>query len=85
MDLRDKRDIYNGFGDTLARAFELAGTPLVFGFIGHLLDRWLGLTPVLTIGLGALAVVGGFLQMYYGYRASMRRQEATAPWGRSRA
>jgi len=82
MDLRDMRDTYNGFGDTLARAFELVGTPLVFGFLGHLLDRWLGLTPLLTIGLGALAVVGGFLEMYYGYRDSMRRQEAAAPWGR---
>ena len=33
MDLKDRQHLYNGFGNGLARAFELAATPLVFGFL----------------------------------------------------
>ena len=38
MELHERRDMYNGFGDGLARAFELAVTPVVFGGIGFGLD-----------------------------------------------
>lgn len=80
----DKRDLYNGFGSTFTRAFEMAGTTVIFAVLGHLLDRWLGITPVLTIVLAAFAVAGGFLRLYINYDAEMRRQEAGAPWARDR-
>ena len=80
----DKRDLYNGFGNTLSRSIELVAAPLIFAFIGHLLDRWLGLTPILTIALAAFAVAGTFLRLYYGYGEAMRHEEANAPWARSR-
>lgn len=80
MDQRDKRDLYNGFGDGLARAFELAVTPAVFGAMGYGLDRWLGLTPVLTVVFLVVALVGMFVRMWYGYDTEMRAHEAAGPW-----
>ncbi len=79
MDLRDKQELNRGFGDTLARAFELAATTAIFGGFGFLLDRWLGIIPVFTLILGAFAVIGQFVRMWYGYDAEMRRHEAELP------
>jgi len=50
------RDVQNGFGDGLAKAFELVLTPALFGLAGFGLDRWLGLTPLLTIVLTVWAL-----------------------------
>lgn len=80
MDIRDKRELYNGFGDTLARAFEFVVTPMLFGFGGHLLDGWLGSGAVFTALLAALALAGTSIRMYYGYEAAMQAHEAEAPW-----
>ena len=82
MDLRDKRELYNGFGDTLARAVELVLTPLLFGFGGHLLDGWLGTGAVFTAVLATLALAGTSIRMYFGYEVAMKAHEAKAPWAR---
>ena len=82
MELRDRRETYNGFGEALARAFELALTPVVMGGGGWLLDRWLGTSPAFTIVLFLLAVVGLGAQSYYRYTADMEEHEARMPWGR---
>ncbi|MEY2431858.1 MAG: hypothetical protein QOC92_1583, partial [Acidimicrobiaceae bacterium] len=34
MDLRDRRELNNGFGNALARAVELTLSPVIFGFLG---------------------------------------------------
>jgi F0F1-type ATP synthase assembly protein I len=81
-DLKARQDLYNGFGDTLAKGFELAVTPVLFGGIGYLLDRYFGLTPVLTLVLFVLSVVGLGVRMYYGYVAEMEAHESNAPWAR---
>lgn len=75
MDLRDRQEAYNGFGETLARAFEMVATPVVCGGVGWLLDRWLGTAPVLMAVLFALAVVSGAIKTYYGYAAQMKAHE----------
>ena len=80
MDLRDRRDLYNGFGDGLARAFEFAVTPAVFGGIGYLMDRWLGIVPVLTIVLFLFAMTGMFVRMWFEYDETMRRHESERAW-----
>ena len=85
MELHERRDLYNGFGDGLARAFELAGTPAVFGGLGWLLDRWLGLAPLLTIILFVFGVAGTTYMAWFRYEAEMRRVEAEKPWARRRA
>ena len=72
--------MWNGFGDGLARAFELVATPAIFGFLGHLLDRRLGVSPLFLVAFLVLAVVWGFAKTWMGYEASMKAQDAAAPW-----
>jgi hypothetical protein len=79
----DKRELYNGFGDSLARAFEFVATPTLFGLGGHLLDGRLGTTPLLTVILVVFAMAGTFVRMYFEYETAMREHEAQAPWRRT--
>ena len=81
----DKRDLYNGAGEGMSRAFELAVTPAVIAGFGYLLDRWLGLLPVLTIIFFLVGMAGVVVRMYYGYDATMKEHEAASPWARSEA
>jgi F0F1-type ATP synthase assembly protein I len=74
-------ELYNGAGEGLSRAFELAVTPAIIGGFGYLLDRWLGLVPVFTIVFFLVAVLGVAVRMYYGYDAKMKEHDAAAPWG----
>lgn len=75
MDLRERQAAYNGFGETLARAFEMVVTPFVCGAIGWLLDRWLGTAPVIAIVLFCLALASTAIKTYYGYVAEMKAHE----------
>jgi F0F1-type ATP synthase assembly protein I len=81
-DLKARQELYNGFGETLARGIELVAVPMVFGGLGWLLDGWLGLAPLLTLVLFSLSVVGLGIRMYYAYVAAMEAHEAQAPWAR---
>ena len=82
MDLRSRRETYNGFGEALARGFEFAVTPAIFGGIGWLLDRQFGTTPLFLLLLIVFGFVGMFVRMWLGYDTEMRRHEANAPWAR---
>ena len=85
MELHSRnRELYNGFGDGLARAFELALTPALFGGLGWLLDGWLGLAPLFTIVLFLFGVAGTSYMAWFRYDAEMRRVEADKPWARRR-
>jgi F0F1-type ATP synthase assembly protein I len=84
VDHNDKRDLYSGFGDGLALAFEFAVTPAIFGGLGYLFDRAVGTLPVFTIIFVLFCIVGMFVKIWYSYDASMREHEANAPWGRQR-
>jgi hypothetical protein len=85
FDLAARRQLNRGYSDGLSRAVEIVVTPLLFGYVGHLLDGWLGIRPVLTIVLAALAVTGLFVKLWLGYDREMRRHEAGAVWARSQA
>ncbi len=76
MDLSARRDLNNGFGDALSRAFEFAATPAIFGGFGYLIDQWLDTTPIFMIVLGAWAVVGSTVLWWYRYDARMKQIEA---------
>lgn len=80
----DKRDLYNGFGDALSRAFEFAVTPAVFGFLGYLLDVRLNMVPVFTIVLLLLALVGMFVRTWYSYDEAMKVHDSAQPWAKGR-
>lgn len=77
------RDTYNGFGESMSRAFELAVTPAVFGVAGYALDRWLGILPVLTIVFFVLAVIGLSVRMWCGYEQRMQEHDKAGPWSHS--
>jgi hypothetical protein len=79
MERRDQQELWNGFGDTLARALEFVLTPLLFGLAGAGLDRVLGTSPIFMIALGALAVVGLALRTYFVYAEEMRAHERRLP------
>jgi F0F1-type ATP synthase assembly protein I len=83
-DLKGRRELYNGFGDSLSRAIELVVTPLLFGLLGLLLDHIFGLTPVLTTALTLFGIAGVSVKMYYAYDRDMQAHEAGAPWAKGR-
>jgi len=83
-DLKGRQELYNGFGDTLARGFEIAAIPILFGVAGWLLDRRLGTMPLLTIILAVFALAGMAVRTYCAYETEMRAHEADAPWGHRR-
>ncbi len=83
MDLREKRALYNGFGDTLTRAVEFVAAPAIFAFLGHLVDSLLSTEPLFMVALAAFAFIGVVVRAYFAYEVAMREQEADTPWGRS--
>lgn len=68
--------------DSLGRGMDLALTLLVFLGIGWAIDSWLGIFPVVTIGLVVFAAVGSFIRLKYTYDATMERLEAERLAGR---
>lgn len=71
----DLRQTYNGFGDSLARAFELTLTPALFGFVGWLLDRWLGVVPLFTLVFALFTFGYVAWKLWGGYETAMRAHE----------
>ena len=82
MDLRAARDVNNGFGDGLATAFELVVTPLLLGFFGYLVDRWLGTQLVFALSFGLFTF--GYLvwKLVVRYNREMDGHESRAAWAR---
>ena len=78
MDLRDRRELNNGFGNALARAVELTVTPMIFGFLGFLLDGRLGTRPLFMIFLFAFTIGYLFWKQYVLYSADDGRRAAQA-------
>ncbi len=71
----DRRELNNGFGNALSKAVELVLTPLIFAFIGHLIDTRLGTGMVFAIGLGVFTLGYVSWKFYVGYDANMRAEE----------
>lgn len=84
MDLRERQDLNNGFGNAMSRAFELAATPAVFAGIGWLVDRWIGTLPLFTLVLLFFGIAGTGYMTWFRYDREMRAHEATAVWNRDR-
>lgn len=83
MELRDRQHLYNGFGDGLSRAVEMAVTPALFAGLGLLIDTGLGTWPGFTIGLLVFALCGMFIRVWYAYDAEMAVHEQEAAWRRT--
>jgi F0F1-type ATP synthase assembly protein I len=73
--LRARQELNNGFGDTLAVAFELALTPAIFAFAGWRLDVWLGTTPLFLLVLFISVMGYEIWKLFTRYDARMRAHE----------
>jgi hypothetical protein len=83
MNLQAKRELNAGFGDALARAFELVVTPGIFGFLGLLLDRRLGTTPLFALVFFFLVLSYVIWKLWTGYVADMERHEHRLGFGKA--
>jgi hypothetical protein len=81
-ELQQTQALYNGFGNTMARAFELVVTPALFAVIGHFIDRAAGTHFVFTLALTIFCVIGMSIRMVYGYVEAMKVHEEEAIWNR---
>jgi hypothetical protein len=84
VDLRAKRDLYNGFGNSLSRAFEIALVPLIFAIPGWGIDRWLGTSPLFALLTGGFGLAGVIARTYYEYSARMDAESAKVPGAQRR-
>ena len=75
FDLSAKRELNNGFGNSLSTAVELVVSPLLFGVIGWRLDVWAGTAPGFTAGLFAFTLGYVVWKQYVMYSAKMDRQQ----------
>jgi F0F1-type ATP synthase assembly protein I len=71
-----QRAMANGFGNAMGTATELALLPGVFGFLGWLLDGWLGTEPLFVVTFLVFAFAGMLVRAWVGYDKDMRAQEA---------
>lgn len=69
--LAERRDLNEGFGDSLARAFEIVFTPLVFGAFGWWIDGRAGTRPLFALTLGILVMVVTLWKLSRGYMTRM--------------
>ena len=76
--------------DTLGTGIEAGIVLVVFAGCGYLLDRWLGLSPLLTIGLFAVGAIGLFYKFKADYDLQIeqlvreRRERSSSSSDRSR-
>ena len=75
MELRDRQDLNNGFGNALSRAVELVVTPMIFGFLGYLLDSRLGTRPVFMLVLFLFVLAYTLWKHYVAYSQQMDREQ----------
>lgn len=81
----DRRDLWQGFGDGLTQAFEMAVTPILFALLGVFLDGQFGTRPLLTVILAVFAMVGAFLRTWYHYLNRVQAIEDGKVWHRRAA
>jgi len=84
LDLQERRELNNGFGDTLARAFELVLTPMIFGLLGWLLDGRLHTGPLFMLVFGLWTFGYVVWRMLHGYSHSMDKHDERLGLGRTR-
>jgi F0F1-type ATP synthase assembly protein I len=68
--------------DGLSQALSLVVGPVLFAFLGWLLDRSLGTGPLFLIVLGLFGFLGAVTALYFRYNAAIQRDEADKPWNR---
>ena len=75
MELRDRQDLNNGFGNALSLAVEIVVTPMIFGFLGYLLDGRLGTRPAFMLVFFLLVLGYTLWKHFVLYGAAMDREQ----------
>lgn len=75
MDHSERRELNNGFSNALGKAVELVVTPLLFAFVGHLIDGRLGIGPFFALGLGGFTLGYCVWRMFHDYDEKMQAEE----------
>ena len=75
MDLQSRRELNQGFGDSLARAFELVLTPVLMGALGWWIDGRLGTKPFVALALFVFTITYEFWKLFTRYDAAMKTKE----------
>ena len=68
--------------DGLSQALSLVVGPVLFAFVGWILDRALGTGPLFVIVLGIFGFLAAVTALYFRYQAAIARDEADKPWNR---
>jgi hypothetical protein len=76
VDLNQKREFSDGLFNQSTGSFELVLAPVILALAGLAIDRWLGITPVLTIVLAVAGMIGSWAKQFYSYRAAIEQQRA---------
>jgi F0F1-type ATP synthase assembly protein I len=77
----NKREMSEQMGHATG-GYELALSPLLLALIGFGLDHLFGTTPLLTIVLGVVGLVGVVTKIYFQYRSEMEEHAKNGPWAR---
>lgn len=79
MDLRDRRELNRGLGDTLSVAFEFAATTGICVGLGWWIDGKANTRPLFIIVLAVVSLVAQSAKLWFAYDAEMRRHEQALP------
>ena len=82
MNQRDQKTAWEGFGDGLTQAVEMAVTPVVLALLGLWIDGRVGTRPAFTLLLLVFGIVGVFVKAYYHYEARAAALDEGKPWQR---
>jgi F0F1-type ATP synthase assembly protein I len=52
-------------------AYELVISAVLVGFVGYLVDRWLGTTPLFVVVFAFMGFLGASASLYYRFRFKM--------------
>jgi F0F1-type ATP synthase assembly protein I len=86
VEVRNRRAAaQQGYNDGLTQALTFVVAPVLLGFLGYLLDRWVGTHLVFMLVLGSFGVVATFVTAYFEYQARCAREDEGKPWSRRRA
>lgn len=84
FDLRTRQDLNRGFSEAFGRGIDLALTPVVCGGIGWVIDRVAGTSPLFTVVVAVIGVIGTGVKIKLGYDRDMDAFQDT-PAARPRA
>lgn len=70
--------------DALSHGMAMVAVPVAFGFLGLLVDGWLGTGWIFVVVFAAFGVACSFGSAYYRYERRIAQHDEGKPWARAR-